>query len=270
MWTIWQYELRMTLRQRSFYSLLLLWVTVLSLLFLLQSSTPSIEGYTSITATIANVALYIIPLFMLINGSFTVANELENGQFRLISTYPLSSLLYISGKLGGQLVAQAAAFTMGFGISLAIGLFFGKGFSLEWMWAIYLFCIGLIFFFLLTGVTVGSFVRSRWQALTISVTIWFFLVMIWPTVLIGVLGHAPYTWVSPLMKAALFVNPAEFLRIILVIKLGAGAVFGQSYDALVNMMEAPSSWGVIAVYCGGFLTAALLLSSIRLNRRKCQ
>ena len=40
MWNIWRSELRMTVRQRSYYSFLILWVAVLSLLFLLQGSCP--------------------------------------------------------------------------------------------------------------------------------------------------------------------------------------------------------------------------------------
>ena len=40
MWNIWRSELRMTVRQRSFYSFLILWVAVISLLFLLQAVLP--------------------------------------------------------------------------------------------------------------------------------------------------------------------------------------------------------------------------------------
>ena len=59
MWNIWRSELRMTVRQRSFYSFLILWVAVISLLFLLQESAPSLTGYTNMTATVVNIALYI-------------------------------------------------------------------------------------------------------------------------------------------------------------------------------------------------------------------
>ena len=49
MWNIWRSELRMTVRQRSYYSFLILWVAVISLLFLLQASAPSLTGYTNMT-----------------------------------------------------------------------------------------------------------------------------------------------------------------------------------------------------------------------------
>ena len=120
MWNIWRSELRMTVRQRSYYSFLILWVAVLSLLFLLQSSAPSLTGYTNTTGTVVNVALYIIPLFMLIMGAFSIANEMENGQWRLLSTYPLFTLSYVIGKIGGQFTAQLIVFTFSYGISMAI------------------------------------------------------------------------------------------------------------------------------------------------------
>ena len=133
MWNIWRSELRMTVRQRSYYSLFILWVAVVSLLFLLQSSAPSLTGYTSMTATVVNIALYIIPLFMLIIGSFSIANEMENGQWRLLTSYPLSTMFYIIGKIGGQFTAQAIVFTFSYGVSLGVGLIMGSGFSSDWL-----------------------------------------------------------------------------------------------------------------------------------------
>ncbi len=268
MWNIWRSELRMTVRQRSYYSFLILWVAVLSLLFLLQSSAPSLTGYTNTTGTVVNVALYIIPLFMLIIGAFSIANEMENGQWRLLSTYPLFTLSYVIGKIGGQFTAQLIVFTFSYGISMTIGLLAGGGFSMEWLWAIYRFSITLMFFFLVIGVAIGSFVKTRWQALSISVILWFFLIMIWPTALIGVLGLVPYTWIAPLMQALLYLNPAEYIRVSFVVNLEAGAVFGQAYDALISFMERPLSVMIDVIYFIVFLVTMLLFSMGMLEWRK--
>ena len=137
----------------------------------------------------------------------------------VVNTYPLFTLSYIVGKIGGQFTAQAIVFTFSYGISLGIGLIMGNGFSSDWLLSIYFFCISLIFFFLIIGITVGTIVSTRWQALSISVIIWFFLIMIWPTALIGILGLVPYPWIAPLMKFALFINPAEFIRVAFVLSL---------------------------------------------------
>ncbi|MFJ8267004.1 ABC transporter permease subunit [Peribacillus asahii] len=268
MWNIWRSELRMTVRQRSYYSFLILWVAVLSLLFLLQNSAPSLTGYTNITGTVANIALYIIPLFMLIIGSFSIANEVENGQWRLLSTYPLFTLSYVIGKIGGQFTAQWIVFTFSFGISMGISLVIGGGFSMKWLWAIYLFSVTLLFFFLVIGVCIGSFVKTRWQALSISVMLWFFLIMIWPTALIGILGAVPYTWIAPLMNGLLFLNPAELIRVAFVISLDAGSVFGQAYDPLISYLGTYLSILIYILYFICFLAVSFLFSMGMLEWRK--
>lgn len=268
MWNIWRSELRMTVRQRSYYSFFILWVAVLSLLFLLQNSAPSLTGYTNTTGTVVNVALYIIPLFMLIIGSFSIANEMENGQWRLLSTYPLFTLLYVIGKIGGQLTAQIIIFTFSFGISMVISLLVGGGFSMSWLWAIYSFCITLMFYFLIMGIAIGSFVKTRWQALSISVILWFFLIMIWPIALIGILGWLPYTWIAPFMKVLMYLNPAEFLRVMFVVNLHAGSVFGQAYDSMMTFFEASLSTLVEILYFITFTVIFLLFSMGMLEWRK--
>lgn len=268
MWNIWRSELRMTVRQRSYYSFAILWVAVLSLLFLLQRSAPSLTGYTNTTGTVVNVALYIIPLFMLIIGSFSIANEMENGQWRLLSTYPLFTLSYVIGKIGGQFTAQLLVFTFSFGISMGISLLMGSGFSMEWLSAIYRFSIILMFYFLVMGITIGSFVKTRWQALSISVMIWFFLIMIWPTALIAVLGLVPYTWIGPLMKVLFYLNPAEFIRVMFVINLDAGAVFGQAYDALITFLGSRLGFLIAIIHFIIFTVVTLLCSMGMLEWRK--
>ncbi|MBM4763809.1 ABC transporter permease [Bacillus sp. B15-48] len=268
MWNIWRSELRMTLRQRSYYSFLVLWVAVISLLFLLQASAPSLTGYTNMTGTVVNIALYIIPLFMLIIGSFSIANEIENGQWRLLTTYPLFSLSYIVGKIGGQFTAQAIVFTFSYGISLALGLVSGNRFSSEWLLSIYFFSIGLIFFFLVIGIAVGCIVSTRWQALSISVIIWFFLIMIWPTALIAILGLVPYSWIAPIMKFALYLNPAEFIRVSFVLSLDGGAVFGRAYDSLMTFLSSPSGFLINILYFILFMALMLLFSMGMMEWRK--
>lgn len=260
-------ELRMTVRQRFYYSFLILWVSVLSLLFLLQRNAPSLNGYTNVTGTIVNIALYIIPLFMLIIGSFSISNEMENGQWKLLTTFPLNKMGYVIGKIGGQFIAQVIVFTFSFGLSLVIALVSGNGLSSEWILSIYIFSISLIFSFVTLGITVGCFVSTRWQALSTSVIIWFFLIMIWPTALIGVLGLVSYTWIAPIMRFALFINPAEFIRVSLITSLDGGSVFGRAYDSLVTFLNSMGGIYIYFLYFSGFIILNILISVLMLEWR---
>ena len=270
MWNIWSSEWRMTSRSRSYLSIAILWLVVISLLLALERTNGSISGYTNMTGTIVNIMLYILPLFMLIFGSFSIASEMENGQWRLLCTYPLDIVSYFFGKLGGQFTAQAVCFSLAYWFSMIIGLLLGIDISLTWILVLYLFSMLLILFFLTLGLFIGSLVRTRWQALTLSVAIWFFLIMIWPTALIAILGTLPYTMIGVLMKIAMIVNPAEFLRFFLVIRLEGGAIFGQAYDGLVPLFNEGIVWGVLFLYAFVFVAAFGFISIWFLKRRRAQ
>ncbi|WAA08742.1 ABC transporter permease [Fervidibacillus albus] len=265
---VWLSEWKMVTRQKSYYSLIVLWFLVFSLLFLLQSNYGGIAGYTNVTATIANIILYLLPLFMLITGSFSISGEIENGQWHLLSTYPINIPSYLIGKVVGLFIAQTVIFTFSFGISMAIGFLFQIPLSIPLLLSIYMFSILLIFIFLLMGIMLGSIVSTRWKALMVSVGVWFFLIMIWPTALIAILGLFPYSMISPLMKLALFINPAEFLRFFFVVRWGSGVVFGESYYSLTELFALKNSWIIIVEYFIAYVAVILFLSFLLLKRRQ--
>ena len=128
----------------------------------------------------------------------------------------------------------------------------------------------LILFFLTIGLFIGSLVHTRWQALTLSVGIWFFLIMIWPTALMAILGALPYTMIGALMKIAMILNPAEFLRFFFVIRLDGGSIFGQAYDGLIPLFEEGIVWGVLFLYAFVFIALFGFISIWLLKRRKAQ
>lgn len=256
------------LRQKSSYLFLVLWTFVLLLIFLLVKGSPVTADYTNITGTAVNLLLYLLPLFMLITGSFAIAAEMENGQWRLLNTYPVSALSYLSGKLAGQLIAQTVVFTLSFGISLLLGLVFQISVSLKWVLAIYLFSILLQAVFLVVGITAGAYAKTRWQALSFSVVIWFVFIMIWPTLLISVLNLVPYQLLSPVIHTATALNPAELLRVVFVVHMGGGAVFGQAYDPLVTFIKKEYALYILLAYMILISTLFIWLASRRLERRR--
>ncbi|HDR4448788.1 TPA: ABC transporter permease subunit [Bacillus cereus] len=268
MWNILYSEWRSAVRGKLAYMFLFLWITIFSLIFVMERNTPSLVGYTNVTGTMVNLILYIVPLLMLIIGAFSIAGEVENGKWRLLCTYPLKSTSYVIGKIIGQFIAQTAIFSMSFGVSIIIGLVSGSNFDMFWVVATYIFSVLLIFLFLLLGITIGSFSITRWQALAISIVVWFFLIMMWPTALISVLNFVPYSMIAPLIKILLFCNPAEFLRIIFVIQLGGGAIFGQVYDQLVMIFQSKAVIWILLIYCIIYTIVFLFLAGWQMERRR--
>jgi Cu-processing system permease protein len=264
----WITEWKTMTRQKSYYSFLLLWVAVFSLLFLLESNNSGLVGYTNITGTIVNIILYLLPLFMMLIGSFSIANEVENGQWSLLCTYPVGIPAYILGKFLGLFSSQVIMFTFSFGISMLLGLTAGISQSVKWLLDIYLFSLLLIIAFLILGIFFGTVVESRWKALIVSVTAWFFLIMIWPTALIAFLGLIPYPLIAVIMNIALFLNPAEFFRVFLISKWNSGSIFGQTYDSIVQLFHSGAGWFLLISYLLAYLFLFAALSNFFLWRRR--
>lgn len=106
MWNILYAEWYSAVRGKLSYTFSLLWITMFSLLFVMERKHAALAGYTNVTGTMLNLILYMIPLLMLIIEAFSIASELENGKWRLLCTYPIHTTSYIIGKTIGQFIAQ--------------------------------------------------------------------------------------------------------------------------------------------------------------------
>lgn len=265
---LWFSEWKTMMRQRSYYTLLIFWVVIFSLLFLLERNNQSISGFTNITGTIVNIILYLLPLFMMIIGSFSITTEMENGQWQLLATYPVSISSYLFGKFAGLFTAQAVVFTFSFGLSMLIGLLAGIQIDLKWLIGIYIFSILLIVIFLMFGIFLGALVHTRWKALVATVALWFFIIMIWPTALIAILGLLPYPMIETMMKIAMILNPAEFLRIFLIIQWDGGSILGESYDSIVQLYQSHIGWLILIGYLAIYVLILFALSILNLRETR--
>ncbi|UOQ84083.1 ABC transporter permease [Gracilibacillus salinarum] len=261
-------EWRTTLRQKSSYIFVCLWTFVITILFLLERGLPQFEGYTNIVGTMINLMLYLLPLFMLIIGSLAITNEVEGGQWSLLSTYPISIFKYICGKFAGQLLAQIAIFTLSFGISILLSVILQFAISLKWLMLIYMFAIFLIIFFIGIGILIGSLSSTRWQALMASVTVWFIFIMMWASLLIAILLFVPYKLIATIMTVSLFFNPAELLRVFFVTQFGGGAAFGKDYDGLISFIQTPFSLPLLLFYTIIYIWIIMLVASGCMKRRQ--
>lgn len=268
MFSIIQFEIRSVFRQKIIYLLTFFWVVLLLYLFLLQSTSPATLNYTNTTSTILNLMLILVPLIILMNSSVSVANERENAQYKLLQTYPLSNFGYTIGKLVGQGISQGTVFLFSYGLCISISLLMGLPLQTKWVFFLLLFYIFLTYVFLLIGICIGLWSKNRWAAITLSICLWFFLLLFWPTFIIGTLNLLPYSFGEWFLKISLFVNPAEFLRLVFVSQLGGGSIFGQSYDEIVNVFSSGLSWMFLIYYLVVLTVLCLLFCDWTLTKRR--
>ncbi|APO45763.1 MULTISPECIES: ABC transporter permease [Paenibacillus] len=240
-------EVKMGFRNPWAYSFLILFCTF-SLSLLLLNSQNLVEGYSGTTGSMLNLILYLLPLMTLFLGSFSLTSEKEDGSWQLLSTYPIGTMSFIVGKYLGLSIVLITIVAFGYGLMGVISGVIGNPLDAVTYLLFLAFSCGLVLLFLTLALFIGSLSRNRWQALTISVTVWFFAVIGWPTLLLSVLGLMPYLWVKPLLIILTLINPAELVRLFVVIKLGGGSILGPEYYRWVEWVQQPSgSWIFIGI-----------------------
>jgi len=248
-------EVKIGFRNPWAYSFMALFA-VFSLSLLLINSQNVVEGYSGATGTMLNLILYLLPLMTLLLGSFSLTTEKEEGSWQLLSTYPLSTLDFIMGKYAGLTAVLLTIIAFGYGITGIVGVLVGKSFDFTAFLLFIAFSVGLVLLFLAIALGVGTLAKNRWQALTIGVAIWFFAVIGWPTLLIAILGAVPYMMIKPALIALTFLNPAELVRLFVVVKLGGGSVLGPEYYEWVKWIQQPTGTWLFLAVCAGWIAIA--------------
>jgi Cu-processing system permease protein len=241
------------------YSFMALFALFMLSLLLIQAQ-GDVSGYSGAAGTMVNLVLYLLPLMTLMLGSFSLTGEKEDGNWELLSTYPLGTRAFLAGKYAGLSVVLLTIVSFGFGVAGLAGWIVGGGFDFPTYGRLLGFSVCLSLWFLAVSMLVGAVSRNRWQALTMAVAIWFFAVIAWPPLLIAALGLMPYPWIKPAVTALTFVNPAELARLFTVVKLGGGSILGpEYYDWIVWIRRPSGTWGFLAVataWIGAAWTAA--------------
>ncbi|QOY36573.1 ABC transporter permease [Anaerobacillus isosaccharinicus] len=221
----------------------------LALLVINADSQIGIGKYTSMTGTMMNLLLYFLPLMTLLLGSFSVTSEKEDGNWQLLLSYPLSSSNWLLGKYIGIYIVIIAIVAFGFGVAGLIGILFGSGLPSSVGLFLLVFSLLLTFVFLALALFIGTLSKNRWQALTVSVSIWIFFVLAWPIIMISTLGSLNYKTLKSTIEVVTLLNPAEFTRIFMITKLGGGSIFGPEYIHWVGWASSPFGTIYFVILC---------------------
>ncbi|WP_259391363.1 ABC transporter permease [Paenibacillus sp. 1011MAR3C5] len=251
-------EMKIGFRNPWAYSFTALFALFMLSLLLIHSQ-GYVKGYSGMSGTMLNLALYLLPLMALMLGSFSLTGEKEEGNWELLSTYPLGTGAFLIGKYIGLAAVMLAVVAMGFGISGVAGWLLGGGWDTFTYVRLLFFSVMLSLFFLGISMMVGTLARNRWQALTISVGVWFFAIIAWPSLLIAALGMMPYMWIKPSVVALTFLNPAELTRLFTVVKLGGGSTLGPEYYDWMAWIG--SSWGMPVFAAGAVAWIGMTLAA---------
>jgi Cu-processing system permease protein len=212
-----------------------------------QGGEVGFRGVGVTVASLASLAIYLVPLIALLLGFDAIVGERERGTLDLLLSMPISRVELLLGKYCGLAAALGVATVAGFGAALvplarqvdADGLRQYAAFVGSTM------LLGLAFLSL--AVLISVIARERARATGAAIAVWFFFVLVFDLALLGALvvsagrnasGWAPY---------ALLLNPADVFRVLNVF----GTDAARSAYGLETLMA--DHWNNPVLLCGAML-----------------
>ncbi|MDD2712883.1 MAG: ABC transporter permease subunit [Simplicispira sp.] len=212
-------------------------------------------GFRSIEFTIASLVslvIYLIPLIALLLGFDAIVGERERGSLDLLLSLPITRLELLLGKYLGLAAALTLSTLVGFGLVAVLlyqqiswaGLYHYIGFMISSV------LLGLAF--LSMAVLMSVIARDRTRASGLAIAMWFFFVLVFDLLLLGILVGTGGNFGGDAFAWLLLLNPADVFRILNVFSLDeVRTLYG-----LTSIM--PSSLGSPMVM-GGVMVAWIVL-----------
>lgn len=226
------------------------------------------QGFNRVTASLLNLVLYLLPLIALVMGSSTIAGEKEAGSLHVLLTQPVNKSEVIIGKFCGLSLALIASILTGFG---------GAGVVIAWKTGAinitdYLIFVALSMLlalvFLSIALLISVLVSRRAQALGLGIFIWFLMILVYDFLAIGVATLPKVSLIIPLLLSLLLANPADMVRVLVILQLGGEETFGPTLVALTRMLTKGSGELLLFAVLLLWIIVPLIISTVLFSRKQ--
>lgn len=173
-------------------------------------------GFKSMDFTLASLVslvIYLVPLISLVLGYDALVGERERGSLDLLLTMPITPLELLLGKYLGLAAALACSTLAGFGLA-GIFMSYGIGFTALLHYAGFMITTLLLgLAFLSLALLLSAYCASKVAASGAALALWFFFVLIYDLLLVGMLIIAGDVRIGKIFPVFLLLNPADVFRI---------------------------------------------------------
>jgi len=247
------------------------WVLAVALVFAIFALTiayvgtarQGVIGFGGIDVTIASLVslvVYLVPLIALILGYDAIAGERDRGSLELLLSMPITRLELLLGKFCGLAAALAFSTLAGFGLA-GVVVSYHVGLAALYQYAVFLASALLLgWAFLSLAVMVSVTTRNRIRASGIAIALWFFCVLVYDLLLLGLVVASDGRLKRGVLPALLMLNPADVFRIL--------NIFGMEevrriYGLATVLPEAMTSPWLMAAALGLWIVAPLAVATWR-------
>ncbi|AGB39870.1 ABC transporter permease [Natronococcus occultus] len=255
-------EYRLAVRGRWAIALTVVFAAFALGLTTFSGSDASPEGFERTVASLAVLAVYLVPLVALAFGYDAVVGREESGWLRTLFALPVERAWIVVGTLLGRAVVLASATILGFGIAGSFLLLeFGLG-GFDAYVQFLLAAVGLGLVFLAIAVLVSTLAREKTHALGIALLIWAWFVLVHDLLGLGIV--AAFDLSGTAVSAMLLANPTGIFRALVLGTLGAA---GDAGFATV-LAESGLSTGVLMGALVAWIVVPTVLAALAIRRRR--
>lgn len=224
------------------------------------------QSFTRTSASLLNLVIYLVPLMSLSMGALSFTGE--RGAAELLFSQPVERSEILLGKVAGLFGSVAAATCFGFGAAGVVIALNGDGSGGAGYAALVGLTLLMSFIFLSLGAMVALLARTRARAFGYSLFVWFFLVLFYDLLVMGIAFLLKERAANTLIFVSLFGNPADMVRVSALIAMGGTTIFGAAGALLVKFLGGAVS-GCVAVVAVLLAWAAVpLLIANRILKRQ--
>ncbi len=228
------------------------------------SGEVGVASLSTTVASLASLAVFLIPLIALLLSYDSFVGEQESGTLLLLLTYPLSKSQLLLGKFIGQGGIIALATLLGFGAS-AVLLFFQQGdtdiFSAFGLFIFSAILLGLSF----TAISylISLSVSEKSKAAGFALIIWFLFALAFDLALLALLVGVEEGVSQQGLTQLMMLNPADIFRLVNLAGLDSSDVNG----ALAAAINASLSQGQLILALVAWVALPLTLAIIIFKKK---
>jgi Cu-processing system permease protein len=203
------------------------------------AAVAGVQGFERTTASLLSLVLYLVPLLGLVMGTLTMARDRAGNE--LLFSQPVRREHILYGRVAGILGAAALAMLIGFAVAGAIVFFELGAEGLSRYAGMVVLSLALAAVFLSLGALVGVVATSRTRAFGLALCLWFFFVLFYDLLVIGVTFLLRERAANVMILISLFGNPVDLVRVTTLLTISEPSIFGAAGAALLKFLGGAAS-----------------------------
>jgi Cu-processing system permease protein len=201
---------------------------------LITQNIAGFQGFTRTAVSLLNLVLYLVPLIGLALGSLSLTGD--NGANELLFSQPVSRTEILIGKALGAFASVSLATMFGFGLAGAI-VAGQSGYEGVMVYlAMAALALVLAFVFIGLGLMLAALLRSRAKAFGAALALWFFFVLFYDLLVLGIAVVLDERPANALLFVSLFANPVDVVRLSILLSTVGESALGAPGAALINFL----------------------------------